>query len=567
MERMKKKKKVIAGFLLAMLLIPQYAYADSLDMKVISVNMPDIRIYLEESSEDVVKDELKLYLNDDKLNVTDIMPFSDLEEGIEYYFLMDTSTSISSAYFQGMKDGLIKFISKLDEKDRITIVTFGAKIKTLYKNVEKDETTFEKVKNLQNAENQTHLFEAMTQIAKQANDGSDLRKIMILLSDGEDVAIGSNNKAEAVSAVKNAGIGFYCLTIEPASESYVNSNAEMTRLLGGANYIIGENPADVEERLIQIKKALNAHTVVQASAQTNRIPSPFVITLDYDKKGYVPSKDTLEPVRYKKDTEPPVIEEVEKTSEHQLAITFSEDVLGADELENYSVTVNGGQVVLTGASYSRKNYTAVLKTKEKIAGGEYVITANAICDNSLEQNELQEYKGDVEGQWYFWFVIKKFLNQYWWAVAVFLFAAIVASALVIIRKNKGFITVEGKLVYGKNVKKKYHIEEEIKDPLRQRAVKFLIQSDGKKAVEVDYVIDKSVIMGRAAICEIRFDDPSMSRQHLCIEVRNGELFVSDLGTANGTIINGLKIASTRKLADRDTITAGRTNITIRWQEH
>ncbi len=83
---------------------------------------------------------------------------------------------------------------------------------------------------------------------------------------------------------------------------------------------------------------------------------------------------------------------------------------------------------------------------------------------------------------------------------------------------------------------------------------------------MDYVIDKSVIMGRAAICEIRFDDPSMSRQHLCIEVRNGELFVSDLGTANGTIINGLKIASTRKLADRDTITAGRTNITIRWQE-
>jgi len=38
-------------------------------------------------------------------------------------------------------------------------------------------------------------------------------------------------------------------------------------------------------------------------------------------------------------------------------------------------------------------------------------------------------------------------------------------------------------------------------------------------------------------------DPTVSRKHLKIEVKEGKIILIDLGSRNGTLINGIKIAS------------------------
>lgn len=565
-ECVKKLKRYIAFTVLFILVLTTPVFAESLDISAVSVNMPDFRVYLPAVDEEMDMELWQLYLNQKEVEIESVDVFNELDEGIEYYFLIDTSTSISDSYFNAMKKGLISYIKGMDEKDRITLVTFGRKVQTLCESKTNKKVPFSKIEKLGNTENQTKLFEAMTLVAQKANDGSDLRKVMVLLSDGEDVALGSNTKQEAVSTLRNAGISLYTLTYEDAVASYINSNGEMARKLGGRNYSVSQTSQSVVSSLQKIKNSLNNSIVIQAQADTNIIPKDFRVTLDFGIENFAPAQKKLSPTRYQKDMTNPEIVSVEREGKYQLKLVFSESVQGAGVLENYHVTINGKEVGLTGVSYSDKEFFALLRTKESVAGGEYRIEGNNIYDNSMEKNTLEPYAGEVSGEWFIFYLLKTFLAKYWWLAAVILIAIIIAAALWRIKKNQGFVTVDGQVAYGKNVKQKYHFKTKFEENETQKVVELLISNDGKHKTSLEYGIDGSVILGRSKICEISFDDPNMSRQHFVIEVNGGSLYISDLGTVNGTILNGLKITSKRKLCSGDTITAGKTMIKVRWTD-
>lgn len=48
-------------------------------------------------------------------------------------------------------------------------------------------------------------------------------------------------------------------------------------------------------------------------------------------------------------------------------------------------------------------------------------------------------------------------------------------------------------------------------------------------------------IGRDAACEIHFDDSETSRLHAEIHLVEGNAILKDLGSSNGTIVNGAKI--------------------------
>jgi pSer/pThr/pTyr-binding forkhead associated (FHA) protein len=73
-------------------------------------------------------------------------------------------------------------------------------------------------------------------------------------------------------------------------------------------------------------------------------------------------------------------------------------------------------------------------------------------------------------------------------------------------------------------------------------------------IEKGQIIPISGLMevGRALECDISILEPSLSRKHAELEVRDGELVLTDLGSANGTHVNGKKIETVR-LHDKDII--------------
>ena len=60
-----------------------------------------------------------------------------------------------------------------------------------------------------------------------------------------------------------------------------------------------------------------------------------------------------------------------------------------------------------------------------------------------------------------------------------------------------------------------------------------------------------VLIGRTPECDIKIDNPAISRRHASIEYGGGEYVVTDLGSSNGTFINGepLKGPTTIKPGD------------------
>ncbi len=53
--------------------------------------------------------------------------------------------------------------------------------------------------------------------------------------------------------------------------------------------------------------------------------------------------------------------------------------------------------------------------------------------------------------------------------------------------------------------------------------------------------DGTYLVGRSSKCDIIITQDGMSRKHCRIEVVNGEIFVTDLGSMNGVMIDGEKI--------------------------
>ncbi len=73
----------------------------------------------------------------------------------------------------------------------------------------------------------------------------------------------------------------------------------------------------------------------------------------------------------------------------------------------------------------------------------------------------------------------------------------------------------------------------------------------------------SIILGRSSEADILVDDTGVSRKHLEIRTENGFSTAVDLGSTNGSYVNGQKVAGTMELTDGSTITMGRTKIIFR----
>jgi DNA-binding winged helix-turn-helix (wHTH) protein len=71
------------------------------------------------------------------------------------------------------------------------------------------------------------------------------------------------------------------------------------------------------------------------------------------------------------------------------------------------------------------------------------------------------------------------------------------------------------------------------------------------------------IVGRALTADVRLDVAGVSRQHACIVVSGGQVFVEDAGSKNGTCVQGERITSRRALAPGDEVAFGSARVKLR----
>jgi hypothetical protein len=73
------------------------------------------------------------------------------------------------------------------------------------------------------------------------------------------------------------------------------------------------------------------------------------------------------------------------------------------------------------------------------------------------------------------------------------------------------------------------------------------------------ITERTVVMGRSRECDVRVEDPNVSRRHAELRQEGATYWLVDLDSTNGTELNGKRV-SRAKLADGDRITLGSTEI-------
>ncbi len=74
--------------------------------------------------------------------------------------------------------------------------------------------------------------------------------------------------------------------------------------------------------------------------------------------------------------------------------------------------------------------------------------------------------------------------------------------------------------------------------------------------------EEAVWLGRGAFCKIQLADQQLSRRHCQFTFEDGRLFVEDLGSRNGTKVNGEFIKDRVQLEDGDRITVGNHELAV-----
>jgi hypothetical protein len=91
---------------------------------------------------------------------------------------------------------------------------------------------------------------------------------------------------------------------------------------------------------------------------------------------------------------------------------------------------------------------------------------------------------------------------------------------------------------------------------RRRAARVLVV-DG-----VERPLDTSMRIGRSSSCDLVLEDDSISRRHAEIALRGGVCVIRDLGSCNGTWVNGRAVRRAR-LRRGDELQLGETVIRVR----
>jgi pSer/pThr/pTyr-binding forkhead associated (FHA) protein len=84
-------------------------------------------------------------------------------------------------------------------------------------------------------------------------------------------------------------------------------------------------------------------------------------------------------------------------------------------------------------------------------------------------------------------------------------------------------------------------------------VRLIERGAGEKALREIPIPQSEFLIGRGADCELRLSVPDVSRHHCLIRLASDQVTLEDLGSANGTYLNGQRVRSATALRSGDLI--------------
>ncbi len=592
-----------------------YAANDSLvsaEIEQVYAKMPDVKVYVPvEKYQEMSLDNLSVYLENEQLKCTNIEKFGESGQHIDYYFLIDISISIPAERFQGMKSAVLDFRRNMDEKDRLTVITFGKEVKNVYCSDEKEKDLTNIINNLRSNENGTSLFSALAYTARLSDSNTDdqyKRKECVLFTDGYDFSVGEETANETINLLNKYNLPVYSVALISNRDDEVKELGALSRTTGGTiNRVTVEK--DCKTVLNEILGQINNSMVISLSASSNNVSNKISqISVKFKDENITKTKDVFLS-RWQPDKVEPKIIKAALDGEDKISITFSEDVLNADKAASYTVTNKDRNEALKITAVSYSNNTAVITLDDPVIKGTYSIAGKGITDHSMEKNKLSEvFEVKLDGVEEESPLLMIIILSASAAVMILLIITIIILAK---GKSKSKNTVPLPIYpnYPNDLPQppqnpnpiptptpNYHNEtlpdNSKNDPtvIEHIAVRRELESDKQYVVNIeppkiktimlhigvvlgsgekqsfDAELAESLVVGRSKVCGLKINDPYIARVHFVLEQKDGGIYVTDLKSTNGTSLNGIKLTESRRLHQNDVITAGTVHFSISWNQ-
>lgn len=88
-----------------------------------------------------------------------------------------------------------------------------------------------------------------------------------------------------------------------------------------------------------------------------------------------------------------------------------------------------------------------------------------------------------------------------------------------------------------------------------------VRSESQRGQEFE--VTDAMVMGRSEETDVVLDDPYASEFHLRLVAQENGLMLHDLGSTNGTYVNGRRVSAPTQLRRGDTIQVGKTVMEIK----
>lgn len=97
---------------------------------------------------------------------------------------------------------------------------------------------------------------------------------------------------------------------------------------------------------------------------------------------------------------------------------------------------------------------------------------------------------------------------------------------------------------------------------RKKGSKVLfVRSETQQGVELD--VTDVTVLGRSSESDLVLDDPYASEFHMRLVAQEDGIMLHDLGSTNGTYVNGRRVTAPTQLRRGDTIQVGKTVMEVR----
>lgn len=89
----------------------------------------------------------------------------------------------------------------------------------------------------------------------------------------------------------------------------------------------------------------------------------------------------------------------------------------------------------------------------------------------------------------------------------------------------------------------------------------MIKSETQQGTEID--VQDVTVLGRSPEADVNLDDPYASEFHMRLVAQDNGMVLHDLGSTNGTYVNGRRVIAPTSLRRGDTIQVGKTVMEVR----